>query len=241
MKWNILCLSQPSRARYLARLTAVLKPQLEEFPDVAFVTKMFDKRFDLGSNRQALIDSSSAEWISVVDDDDLVASDYVSKIYPLLDDDVDYIGFRLQLYVDGEKQKPTIHSLRYKCWNADQDGFYRDISHLNPIRRSLAIQAKMSGGPGEDARWSDRMRELGIVKKEHFVDSALYFYYFRSRKDDNEPPTRTVTARVEPVHDPMSGNVFFTGRSKECPRCKSTATTIAGGLRRCNQCGASWI
>jgi hypothetical protein len=241
MKFDILILTQPSRERYLARLLAVLKPQIETRPDVQVVTRIFSKSMDLGSNRQAMIDASDSEYSAFCDDDDLVDSHYVDKIYPLLDG-VDYIGFRLQLYVDGSPQKPTVHSLRYKEWNADKDGFYRDISHLNPIRRELAIQCRMSGGPGEDDRWATAMRAKGIVKTEHFVDSVLYYYFFRTNKNDNIPAeSRLPAAHPRPVQDPMAGNFFPLGnRQKECPRCKSTATSIAGGMRICNQCNCQW-
>jgi len=232
-KWSILCLTQPSRERFLARISAVLKPQLEEYSDVEFKTRLFDQRMDLGTNRQAMIEASSAEYISQVDDDDLVPASYVSTIYPLLDG-VDYVGFRLQLYVDGEKQKPTYHSLQYKEWNADQDGFYRDISHLNPIRRELALQAKMSGGFGEDERWSTQLRNLGIVKTEHYIPEVMYFYFYRGSKTDHVQP-------VDQIRRTNLPDLLVGQRLPVCPKCGSTATGLAGGMRRCNQCGESWF
>lgn len=232
MKWSILCLTQKGRERFLARLAGVLRPQLEEYPDVEFTIRKFDPLFDLGNNRQMMMNDSSAEYISQVDDDDLVPADYVSTIYPLLDG-IDYVGFRLQLYIDGEKQKPTYHSLRYKEWNADQQGFYRDISHLNPIRRELAIQAPMSGGGGEDQRWADAIRRLGIVKTEHYCgdDKVMYYYLFRNRKTEfSAAPVHTFYPEVFSTRQP----------TMVCPKCNSTSCAMAGGLRHCNQCGANW-
>lgn len=240
MKWEILCLTQPARERFLHRLKSVLVPQLESHSDIRFVTRLFDKKMDLGSNRQAMIDDSTAEWVNFIDDDDLVAHDYVSSIRDLLDDPIDYVGFRLQLFIDGTKQKPTVHSLRYKEWNADQDGFYRDISHLNPIRREITSHARMSGGVGEDARWAEALRTSGLLKHEHFIDRVLYFYYFRTNKNDQDPVS--ASQRLAATNDPMAANFFAVGHNRPvCPRCGSTACGIAGGLRRCNQCGASWI
>ena len=233
-KWELLILTQPGREAFLARLMAVLKPQLEEFPDVKVTVRKFDDKLDLGTNRQIMRDQSSGEYSNYLDDDDLVPANYISTIYPLLDG-VDYVGFRLQMYSDGEKQKPTFHSLKYKEWNADQDGFYRDISHLNPIRRELALAATMSGWHGEDARWSDRLRQLGIVKSEHFVDEVMYFYYWRSNKNDYPAPSLQVNITR---HNPME-NVGQ--RNIVCPNCGSTAVGIAGGMRRCNQCASSWV
>jgi hypothetical protein len=238
MKWELLILTQRGREGYLSRLQAVLKPQLEDHPDVKVTVRQFDPSMDLGTNRQLMREQSEGEYSNYLDDDDLVPASYVSTIYPLLDG-VDYIGFHLQMYSDGEKQKPTFHSLQYKEWNADQDGYYRDISHLNPIRRELALAATMSGGHGEDERWSRALRELGIVKTEHFVHEVMYYYYWRSNKNDMPTPGSQIP-RTDPVH-PNNPNYFPIGqRSILCPNCGSTAVGIAGGMRNCNQCGHRW-
>lgn len=232
-KWELLILTQPGREEFLARVCAVLRPQLEEFPDVKLTVRVHDPVLDLGQNRQAMRDESVGAYSNFIDDDDLVPANYVASIYPLLDG-VDYIGFALQMYSDGDKQKPTYHSLRYKEWNADQDGYYRDISHLNPIRRELALAVTMSGGFGEDARWSDGLRRLGIVKTEHYVQDVMYFYYWRSSKTDLPRPGDQVH-RTE--HTPAN---LPRQPLHRCPECGSTACGMAGGMRNCNQCGARW-
>src|SRR6266403_1909804 len=169
-KWSILCLTQPSRERFLARISAVLKPQLEEYSDVEFKTRLFDQRMDLGTNRQAMIEASSAD----------------------------------------------------------------DISHLNPIRRELALQAKMSGGFGEDERWSTQLRNLGIVKTEHYIPEVMYFYFYRGSKTDHVQP-------VDQIRRTNLPDLLVGQRLPVCPKCGSTATGLAGGMRRCNQCGESWF
>ncbi len=232
-KLEILILTQPSREQFLARLLAVLRPQLEDHPDVKATVRMFNRSMDLGTNRQAMIEAATGEYVCQIDDDDLVPASYVSTIYPLLDG-VDYIGFRLQLFVDGEKQKPTYHSLQYKEWNADQDGFYRDISHLNPIRRELALRVPMSGGFGEDERWATQLRALNIVKTEHYIPEVMYFYFYRGSKTDHVQP-------VDQIRRTNLPDLLVGQRLPVCPKCGSTATGLAGGMRRCNQCGESWF
>jgi hypothetical protein len=231
MLWSILILTQPSRKQFLTRLLTVLKPQVDGLPNVEINVRMFDSHLDLGSNRQAMIDAAAGTYCCFIDDDDLVSGSYVSKILRLLDG-VDYVGFQLQCFVDGQKLLPTYHSLRFHAWNGDQDGWYRDISHVNPIRRELALQVPLSGGFGEDHRWADAMRALDIVKTEHYIDEIMYFYYFRSNKSIDLDGA-VISARNDPnfVGQPLIS----------CPKCGSTACGIAGGMRRCNQCGASWV
>jgi glycosyltransferase involved in cell wall biosynthesis len=226
-KWEILILTMPGRERFLARLLACLKPQLEQVSDVTVTIRVSDKNFDLGTNRRLMLEAATGEYVNFVDDDDLVPAHYIATIHPLLDG-VDYIGHRLQYFVDGAPQKPTIHSLRYKTWNADDQAFYRDISHVNPIRRELALRGTMSGGIGEDERWGTSLREKGLPQTEHFVDEVMYLYYWRSNKELDPFEPGQVLLPVEDKPRP------------QCPICRSTATSLAGGMRRCNQCGASW-
>ncbi len=189
-KWDILILTMPSRAAYLLRLRTMLDPQVEAHPGVRVTVRISDAKMTRGENRVELMKESDAEYINFVDDDDLVAEDYVSRIFPLLDG-VDYIGFQVQLYYGGPetgiKELPTFHSLKYPQWYGDTQGWYRDLSHLNPVKRELALQAadQMCKGNGnEDVIWADAMRGLGIVKTEHYVDKIMYHYYCRQGHTD---------------------------------------------------------
>ena len=116
-----------------------------------------------------------------MDDDDAVSPNYISSIVPLLDG-VDYIGFEIAMYLNHERIKPAYHSLNTKEWTEDENGYYRDIGHVNPMRRELALQRPMTGGIGEDARWACEMR--GLVKTQHYIREPLYVYLWRQPKDD---------------------------------------------------------
>jgi hypothetical protein len=183
MKWSLLILTQPSRVDFLSRLLEVLEPQIKGYQDIELAVKTNDTSISLGENRQDLLDSANGSYVNFIDDDDLVAEDYVEQIYPNLSS-VDYIGFQLQLYIDGNPQKPTYHSLEYDSWWEDNKGYYRDLSHLNPIRKDLASTVKLSGGDGEDSRWASALRAKKIIKTQHYVDSIMYHYYFRTNKID---------------------------------------------------------
>ena len=210
MKLDILILTMPSRSKHLAHLYKILEPQLDH-KNVSTLVRMCDPRDTLGKNRDILRHASRAEYITFIDDDDTVPEDYVSTILPLLDG-VDYIGYQVQCYIDGVALSRTYHSLTYSGWSEDDKAFYRDISHINPMRRELALLEPMEGGHGEDQRWADRMRKRGVVKTEHFIDRVMYNYYFRTRKNMAAP----------------------------CPQCKSTSTVIVENGSYCNGCGAEF-
>lgn len=189
MKWSILTVTQDSRTDFLSRMLRTLYPQLLAHPQVAHDIFVFNPQFTLGENRQTMLEMAKGDYVSVIDDDDLVPPDYVSSILPYLDG-TDYIGFLLQYYEDGRKQRLAQHRFvanggrNGKGWYDDPYFYYRDISHLNPIRREIALKAKFTGGTGEDWRWASQIRDLGEIKTSWFIPRVLYHYYFRSRKED---------------------------------------------------------
>lgn len=188
MKWQILCLTQPSRKEMFEQLSAEFARQFRElgWPKVDLLAHSFDPSIDLGANRNALKAKATAEYVSYFDDDDFPEHDYVSTILPLLDG-TDYIGHKIQCWCSHLKYQEygdTDHSLRYTGWSREGMRFLRDISHVNPMRRELAMQADFDGGFGEDARWAARIRDLGIVKTEHYIPRVMYHYIWRAIKRD---------------------------------------------------------
>lgn len=175
-------MTQPSRRWYLTRLVNTLKLQLTD--GVEHVITYFDPALSIGANRQRMVEAASGDYVNFVDDDDLVALDYVATIWPLLQREPDYVGYQLQMYVDGRKLKPTYHDPGCIGWYEDERGYYRDISHVNPIRREIAVLAKFDGGFGEDERWAKQVRELWKIKKFQYVNQVMYHYYYRSVKND---------------------------------------------------------
>lgn len=186
MKWSILILTMAGREELLGRLLDCLAPQVEKHPDIEVMVKKSVKGLEVGEMRQQMLEKALGEYVCFVDDDDMVSPRYVETIYPLLDG-VDYIGFPVNTYRDGSFYCAAYHSLKHKNWMSDKLYAQRDISHLNPMRRELALQAKMEGGYGEDGRWSVRIRELGIVKTEHYIPEVMYLYMMRTKKPELLP------------------------------------------------------
>lgn len=173
MKWSILTISAPERQNDLDRLCGLLEHQIGDL-DIEHV--IVQGVGFLGDLRQQCIEKATGEYVNFIDDDDLVAHDYISTIYPLLDG-VDYIGHRLQLYVDGEKRRPTFHTIRYLGWSEDAKGYYRGVDIKNPIRRELAMQCRFEGAYGEDAKWARDIEATCRPQTEHFIDRPMYFYF----------------------------------------------------------------
>lgn len=195
MKFQILILTQRSRSEFLEQLLSVLEPQIAALGirkfdqvDIAVIRdEGLPKGWQIGDKREWARQLSGGEYICFVDSDDLVAPDYIARILPLLDG-IDYLGWEQECWIDGKKDpRRDWHSLEAKGWFDTPSAFHRDINHLNPMRRELALQKSMSGDVGEDMRWADAMRPL--VKTEHFIPNPpMYFYLARSHKDDAKDP-----------------------------------------------------
>ncbi len=231
-RWSILILTMPERRDSMARLRSCLIPQVARHPDVQVLVRTSDPSLSLGANRQALLDQAQGEYVSFIDDDDLVAPDFVDRVRPLLDG-VDYVPFRVQQYADGVPLKPSLISLSYGGWSADEKHYYRDIVHVCPIRRVLALMSPMEGGYSEDARWGNRLRKLGVVRTEHVIEDVLYFYYWKSGK----PVPRIVP---KPVMAEWPSQRAENPDVTACPNCRVRGMLVpSNGCLHCNQCGAN--
>lgn len=190
-KLDVLILTQPSRLLFLGQIMLGLGKQLWNHSNVNVIMRVYDKELTLGENRNILRNKSSAEYIMFLDDDDWLAPDFFNRVMPHLHDNVDYIGFRVQCYcthLNWTKYGETFHSLEYggraAPWAREGNRFFRDLVHTNPIKRELAMQAAFDGGFGEDARWAAKLRKLGIVKTQFYIDDVMYHYLWRAVKND---------------------------------------------------------
>lgn len=189
--WNILIATLGQRRSRLERLLFEdLLPQLNWWGGLVRVTAFYNNgERPLGAVRQDLVEHSDAVYVSFVDDDDTLPGYHVDRVMQsILDyngehgEQVDYVGWRMQCYVDDKALKPTYHSLRYSGWYEDDNAYYRDVSHLNPIRRELALKADFRrGDPPEDVSWVNQVRPH--VRTEVYVEDVMYHY--RSASSDS--------------------------------------------------------
>lgn len=176
MKWSICVVTNlPHREIELTRIKGIIERQIKPYNDIELIVNTDEVK--VGEKRQRCLEMAQGEYINFIDDDDLIAHDYVETIYPLLDG-VDYVGFKLQMYQDGVKQKPTAHSLRHKTWSEDEKGYYRGVTHLNPLKTELAKQSTFRGSDGEDKRWAETI----TAKTQHYIGRFMYFYFFSTRE-----------------------------------------------------------
>lgn len=193
MKWMILIATIGRRRDKLAKLLDHLTPQTEPYRgDVEVRAYWNNGERPLAEVRQALVEFAAddgAEYISFIDDDDTPSEVYVDMVMRALEHSPDYVGWRMQHYADGRPSKPTYHSLAYGRWYDDDEGYYRDISHLNPIRTELAMKADFRHtSPPEDVAWCDQLR--GKLLSEVVIAPTVVMYHYYSTGDSTWMPGR---------------------------------------------------
>jgi hypothetical protein len=187
--WDILIASIAHRTDLLDALLDHLKGQLR--PGVGVIVYRDNRDQLYGPKCQALYDASTADYVSMLDDDDWVADDYIPAVKKALRTRPDYVGYRVLYTEHGTPMQPIVHSLQYGGWGADADCVFRDICHKNPLRRDLAVQATWDGDGGADMTWANQLR--GLVKDEVFIDRELYHYRSTGAYD---------TSNLAPLEDP---------------------------------------
>lgn len=173
MRYQILIPHMPHRHAKLIDLLAVLAVQMQ--PDVEVLIYADNLEASYAEKCQALADASTADYTSHLANDDSVSPDFIPRIMEALDQDPDYVGFRVRYTEAGVRQQPVIHSLQCGGWSDTVEGLYRDLMYYNPIRRELAQMVRFRG-PFCDTEWADDLRALGCVKTEVFIDDELHYY-----------------------------------------------------------------
>lgn len=193
--WNVLIATLGQRRARFERLLARLLPQTEPYDGNVTVTALFNNgELGIGELRHQLLNSTHSDYVSFVDDDDEVPSYFVQRVMDALNGEPDYVGWRMQCYLDGVKLKPTYHSICYRSWFEDDDGFYRCLSHLNPIRTELARRGDYRIMLPEDHSWA--MQVYPHVHTETYLDDVMYHYH-SSTTDTTWRPGSSIT----PVYD----------------------------------------
>lgn len=184
--WRILIPTVPERGDLFARLLDRLLPQLGEHEGRVQVCAWRNiGEPHLGAIRDRMIDCAhraGVEYVSFIDDDDLVPDYYVAETVRALETRPDHVGFKLEFVNEGGAAGREVveHSLKWGKWGRSIDGIlYRNFTHVDPIRTELARQGRFAHarrGRAEDRKWVRQIAPL--VKTETYIDKIMYHYLY---------------------------------------------------------------
>lgn len=159
-----------------------LMPQVERAGGLVTVEALWNNgEKSIAWYRQRMLEHANSEYVSFVDDDDEVNPKYVRTIIPWLNGVVEYIGFQVVVGAGGNNYAISYHSITNSAWSDDIEAgkHYRNITHLNPIKRELALKGDFTSDAsrahyGEDRVWSEQV--YPHVKIEHYIPEVMYAY-----------------------------------------------------------------
>jgi len=190
MFWSILICTLKERENKFMNLTANLMEQikyhkLENKIEIIYLSdSFFDKnKLSIGQKRNRLLETANGKYISFIDDDDTVSSDYVISIYNKLLKKPDCIGIQGIITFDNLHPKKFIHSIKYKIYSEDKNAYYRCPNHLNPIKKDIAMQIRFTNKSyGEDTDFAMKLAGMGLLKKEEYINYPIYFYKYSHKQ-----------------------------------------------------------
>lgn len=182
MKLSILICNLLSRERQLRHLLDHLDVQLAPGPDVEVLVETDKGELATGTKRNKLLRKAKGDYVVFIDDDDLVAPNYVPLILEALESEPDVVGMNLIMTTNGKKAERSFHSLKFKVWSEkpygllnDHKVYFRNPNHLNPVKRELALKVKFPKiNEAEDKDYSKRL--LPLLGEEVYIAQPIYFY-----------------------------------------------------------------
>lgn len=189
MLFSILIPSTHSRMDMTMSLVDRLLDQIEagNYIGLVEVITLYDKgEKSIGTKRNELVQMAKGTHLAFVDSDDDIVSNYIDLNMEGISLGVDCCSLRGVITWDGQNPQTFEHSTKYNEWKTNDTGaitYERYINHLNCVKKSIANQINYEDiSFGEDKKWSDKLRESGLIKTEHYIDSVLYHYKFITNK-----------------------------------------------------------
>lgn len=148
----------------------------------------------VGKKRQLCLESCRGEYVCCLDDDDMVAPNYLSEILLAIEKCPDVVTFDGEMTRNGETPKDFHIGLDVKQWDFRHNIYYRPPHHLTPVKRSIAELCKYKDWQhGED---SDFGKQIGPhLKTSVHIAQKLYFYEWVEKAPAN-PKDATSSTRL---------------------------------------------
>lgn len=147
--------------------------------EVEVISLSDNRELSIGSKRQFLYEMAKGLFTVQVDDDDNVSENFVEIVHLATFANVDCIGYKEQVIMDGRLQFAK-HSIQYDKWDTiqrpyDKITYRRTPFCKTPIKTELAKNARVPDMRfGEDHQFSKNVRPL--LKTELFINQVMYFY-----------------------------------------------------------------
>lgn len=174
-----MCSVNERYKNFLPNILDILYPQCNN-DSVELIVLYDNKRNTLSEKRNYLLNMAQGKYVTFVDDDDEVTTDYVSSLLEVINDKNGYsvINFVVSVSLNGGEYKPCYYSIEFeKDYNTDE-AYYRLPNHIMCVKNALAKTVKYRNVKNEDSEYASRLKPL--ITKEYNINKTLYYYNFSS-------------------------------------------------------------
>ena len=170
-----------SRKIQFGRLLDCLAPQLNGRICMNITRNNGNK--SIGELRNDLLKTVKTDYCVFIDDDDIVAEDYIdTHLYYIDTYKPDAIGFKGQITFDGKRPTEFEHRHGNPIENYRMQ-YIRPINHLNVIKTEIAQAIGYQPITfGEDMDYAERLADSGMIQNSQFIDKIMYYYLYNSTK-----------------------------------------------------------
>ena len=185
---SILIPTLPARIDSYSNLIKILNKQIIEnnlINRVQILTLCDTKEISVGEKRNILLNKSAGKYVCFIDDDDIVAPDYLIKLINGISSNADVITFCGD-YVENTVSTPFSISMVHRGNFNEPNMFYRLPNHLCPVKREIALSCQFTDKNfGEDSDYAERINKY--IKNEFHIQDKLYFYMYNEATSQTKP------------------------------------------------------
>ena len=181
---SLLVATFPGRYGMLDKLLDYLNAQIEAYEPGLVEIVIDDKPApSLGEKRQRLLDRARGRFMAFVDDDDLVAPDYIRRVVGAIENnpDADCLSLVGIVTTNGNKPERFEHSLKYNKWDTVDGLHVRMPNHLNAIRTSIAREVGFDKVTYTEDHAFSRAIYPRLHKEASTGPEPLYHYFARAK------------------------------------------------------------
>lgn len=140
----------------------------------------------VGEKRNKLLSICDGNYVTFIDDDDMVTHDYISEIFNHIEKGYEVITFLLEKYFNGQKDRTQKFSRAYWKNHRSPDKQFNLMlpNHLCVWKKSVIKEKFPDISLGEDWRWAELMTQH--YSNECNIDKVLYIYDFWKDKTETQ-------------------------------------------------------
>jgi glycosyltransferase involved in cell wall biosynthesis len=185
---SILIPTLPARIESYSNLIKTLNKQITDnnlIQRVQILSFCDTKEISVGEKRNILLNKSCGRYVCFIDDDDLIAPNYLIQIINGIESNADVITFCGE-YNDRNLTTPFSISMVHRGNYNHPNIFYRLPNHLCPVKREIALESLFTDKNfGEDSDYAERINNR--LKNEFHIQDKLYFYMYNEATSQTKP------------------------------------------------------